>query len=145
MDKSWMSKKTFSIDYIEGVKSFMHFVEDHIGRDDDIHCPCKNCLNVYIEPQEVVLAHLMVNGIDSGYTTWIYHENRDYDDLENAQLREINNKLNEMNNRLRQRLSELEERMKELRERQRMTDQRQQKYDKVLEQLAAKGMINMNK
>ncbi|CAN1825606.1 hypothetical protein LINPERHAP1_LOCUS31227 [Linum perenne] len=73
MDKSWMEKRRFSVEYIEGVNSFMRFIEDHLGRNVDIHCPCKSCLNVFQEPQEVVLSHLMINGIDVGYTRWIYH------------------------------------------------------------------------
>ncbi|CAN1788986.1 hypothetical protein LINPERHAP1_LOCUS18294 [Linum perenne] len=73
MDKSWMEKRRFSVEYIEGVCSFMHFVQDHLGHDIDIHCPCKSCLNVFHEPQEVVLSHLMINGIDVGYTRWVYH------------------------------------------------------------------------
>ncbi|CAN1750149.1 hypothetical protein LINPERHAP1_LOCUS3952 [Linum perenne] len=73
MDKSWMGKRRFSVEYIEGVNSFMRFIQDHLGRNVDIHCPCKSCLNVFQEPQEVVLSHLMINGIDVGYTRWIYH------------------------------------------------------------------------
>ncbi|CAN1121606.1 hypothetical protein LINPERHAP2_LOCUS866 [Linum perenne] len=73
MDKSWMKKKRFSVDYIDGVRSFMTFVETHISHDNEIHCPCKHCLNVIKEPKPTVFTHLMINGIDSGYTTWIYH------------------------------------------------------------------------
>ncbi|CAL1402360.1 unnamed protein product [Linum trigynum] len=73
MDKSWMKKKRFSTDYIQGVRSFISFIEQHLGHNDDVHCPCKRCLNVYKEPLEGVFAHLMINGIDHGYTTWVYH------------------------------------------------------------------------
>ncbi|CAN1289768.1 hypothetical protein LINPERPRIM_LOCUS20432 [Linum perenne] len=73
MDKSWMDKRRFSVEYIDCVSSFMHFIQDRLGHDVDIHCPCKSCLNVFQEPQEVVLSHLMINGIDIGYTRWVYH------------------------------------------------------------------------
>ncbi|CAN1140963.1 hypothetical protein LINPERHAP2_LOCUS12184, partial [Linum perenne] len=73
MDKSWMHKRRFSVEYIEGVKSFMHFVEGNCGVNVDVHCPCNNCLNVLQKSQDVVLEHLMINGINVGYTTWIYH------------------------------------------------------------------------
>ncbi|CAN1800358.1 hypothetical protein LINPERHAP1_LOCUS22505 [Linum perenne] len=84
MDRSWMEKRRFSVEYIKGVSSFMNFVQDHFGNDVHIHCPCKSCLNVFQESQEVVLSHLMINGIDVGYTRWVYHGeqfNADEDDL----------------------------------------------------------------
>ncbi|CAN1152083.1 hypothetical protein LINPERHAP2_LOCUS18520 [Linum perenne] len=69
MDRSWMEKRRFSVEYIKGVSSFMNFIQDHFGDDVNIHCPCKSCLNVFQESQEVVLSHLMINGIDVGYTS----------------------------------------------------------------------------
>ncbi|CAN1764155.1 hypothetical protein LINPERHAP1_LOCUS9154 [Linum perenne] len=51
----------------------MKFVEDHIGANKDIPCPCNHCLNVLHKSQDVVLAHLMINGMDVGYTKWVYH------------------------------------------------------------------------
>ncbi|CAI0559000.1 unnamed protein product [Linum tenue] len=84
MDKSWMRKKKFSVDYIEGVRSFISFVEEHIGHDNDIYCPCKSCLNVYKEPIQGVFAHLMINGIDHGYTTWVYHGESSNSNMDNT-------------------------------------------------------------
>ncbi|CAN1289729.1 hypothetical protein LINPERPRIM_LOCUS20410 [Linum perenne] len=85
MDKSWMNKRRFSVEYVEGVKSFMHFVEGRLGVGVDIHCPCNHCLNVLQNSQDVVLEHLMINGINVGYTTWIYHgetSTTDMDDID---------------------------------------------------------------
>ncbi|CAN1181773.1 hypothetical protein LINPERHAP2_LOCUS35603 [Linum perenne] len=73
MDKSWMRERRFSPSYNEGVKSFMQFVEDHIGANKEVPCPCNQCLNVLLKTQDVVLAHLMINGMDVGYTKWVYH------------------------------------------------------------------------
>ncbi|CAN1145409.1 hypothetical protein LINPERHAP2_LOCUS14662 [Linum perenne] len=145
MDKSWMKKKRFSTPYIEGVRSFMLFVEENMGRDVDIHCPCKHCLNAFKEPQEVVLAHLMINGIDRRYTTWIHHVKRHHMNRENARLIEVNNKLFEDNIRQHERLDQLEKALNESKERQDISDQRLAKFDKFVDHLAEKGIIDLEK
>ncbi|CAN0899524.1 hypothetical protein LINGRAHAP2_LOCUS20324 [Linum grandiflorum] len=73
MDKTWMRERRFCVEYINGVKTFMQFVEDHLGANIDVPCPCNHCLNALQKSQGVVLAHLMINGIDVGYTKWVYH------------------------------------------------------------------------
>ncbi|CAN0905118.1 hypothetical protein LINGRAHAP2_LOCUS23488 [Linum grandiflorum] len=143
MDKSWMKKKRFSIPYIEGVKSFMLFVEDNVGRDVEIHCPCKHCLNVTKEPQEVVLAHLMFNGIDRRYTSWIHHVKRDQVSRENARLIEVNNKLIEDNIRVHERLDKLEKDIDESRKKQDISDERHATFDKFVQQLVDKGIVDL--
>ncbi|CAL1383444.1 unnamed protein product [Linum trigynum] len=51
----------------------MSFVENNIGLDKDIRCPCNQCLNALRQSQDVVFAHLLINGIDTDYTKWAHH------------------------------------------------------------------------
>ncbi|XP_012827605.1 PREDICTED: uncharacterized protein LOC105948893 isoform X2 [Erythranthe guttata] len=73
MDKSWMTAKKFSSEYVQGVRSFMKFVDEHIGQHCDMKCPCTFCLNSYIRSKKEVLDHLLIRGIDVEYTRWIHH------------------------------------------------------------------------
>ncbi|XP_039118420.1 uncharacterized protein LOC120254382 [Dioscorea cayenensis subsp. rotundata] len=73
MDKSWMHARKWSSQYVEGVKSFMKFVEEKLGSHCDIQCPCIDCLNVYKKNQGQVYEHLLLRGIDTFYTIWIHH------------------------------------------------------------------------
>ncbi|KAL6551327.1 hypothetical protein OROMI_021815 [Orobanche minor] len=73
MDTSWIRDAKFSKSYVDGVKSFMQFVRTHIGPACDVRCPCKNCLNLRLKDQTTVTHHILENGIDTGYITWLYH------------------------------------------------------------------------
>ncbi|KAL3654668.1 hypothetical protein CASFOL_001403 [Castilleja foliolosa] len=59
--------------YLEGVNGFMLFVETHMGKNCDIRCPCKCCLNLLINNQKTVKAHIRLHGIDPHYVTWFNH------------------------------------------------------------------------
>ncbi|CAH9091080.1 unnamed protein product, partial [Cuscuta europaea] len=73
MDKSWIHAIKWSTAYIDGVNSFMKFVENFNGREGEIRCPCKGCLNLKVQDKNIVKIHLLESGIDPGYTTWFYH------------------------------------------------------------------------
>lgn len=73
MDRSWMNARRFSSVYVQGVESF---VKENMGQECDIKCPCTHCLNSYIESQKEVQDHLLIRGIDTEYTRWIYHGER---------------------------------------------------------------------
>ncbi|KAL3638393.1 hypothetical protein CASFOL_017764 [Castilleja foliolosa] len=73
MDKSWMNAPKHSEAYLEGVNGFMLFVETHVGKNRNIRCPCKRCLNLIINNQKTVKAHIRLNGIDPQYVTWFNH------------------------------------------------------------------------
>ncbi|KAL3618946.1 hypothetical protein CASFOL_037174 [Castilleja foliolosa] len=73
MDKSWMNAPIYSEAYLDGVNGFMLFVETHVGKNCDIRCPCKRCLNLIINNQKTVKAHIRLHGIDPHYVKWFNH------------------------------------------------------------------------
>uniref|UniRef100_A0A7N2R7G5 Transposase-associated domain-containing protein n=1 Tax=Quercus lobata TaxID=97700 RepID=A0A7N2R7G5_QUELO len=74
MNKSWMDKKRFSREYLQGVKNFIQFaIENGIRVDGKISYPCKKCSNVYYFEPPVVKDHLVRNGICIGYDPWFCH------------------------------------------------------------------------
>ncbi|XP_012840363.1 PREDICTED: uncharacterized protein LOC105960705 [Erythranthe guttata] len=105
MDKSWMTARKFSREYVQGVQSFMKFVDEHIGQEREIKCPCTFCLNSYIRSKEEVLDHLLIRGIDTEYTRWIHHgELFDYQvprsDSDNGSVNEDDDHTNGVNDLL---------------------------------------------
>lgn len=77
MNKNWMEETyRFSESYITGVKSFIQFAKDHLGREN-IRCPCVKCLNVEIKSLKEVEDHLIIKGISKSYKIWIYHGERE--------------------------------------------------------------------
>ena len=73
MDKSWMRAIKWSKAYVDGVNTFMKFIETHLGKECNIRCPCVGCLNLIIQDPKIVKDHMLERGIDPGYTTWFYH------------------------------------------------------------------------
>ena len=73
MDRRWIRGTLFSREYIEGVKEFMKFIQEKFSEDDKIHYPCRKCLNNNYLHQTVANTHLLMYGMESTYTRWIYH------------------------------------------------------------------------
>jgi len=73
MDKGWMHEPKFSKRYVVAVQSFMQLVRSHFDRNSKVRCPCQDCLNIYLQTQEVVYDHLLIQGIMGSYVQWIYH------------------------------------------------------------------------
>ncbi|XP_060194586.1 uncharacterized protein LOC132623787 isoform X2 [Lycium barbarum] len=73
MDKGWMCEPKFSKRYVEGVKSFMKFVQSRFDQITKVRCPCQDCLNINFQTQEVVYDELLMKGIMKDYVQWIYH------------------------------------------------------------------------
>ncbi|KAL7218732.1 hypothetical protein ACSBR2_011915 [Camellia fascicularis] len=75
MDKSWMMIKDWlkSKEYLEGVQSFIEFATKNLGPQDEIHCPCVDCLNGTKFSRHVVRLHLIRRGIAISYRTWVHH------------------------------------------------------------------------
>ena len=68
-----MNGRLFSLEYIDGVKEFMSFVQGKFTGNVGILCPCSRCLNQKYQYQALVRKHIMMNGMDSSYTRWIHH------------------------------------------------------------------------
>ncbi|XP_073109657.1 uncharacterized protein [Elaeis guineensis] len=103
-DKNWMKlNDRASMEYINGVYSFLNFAFGQPTISDRIRCPCTKCRNTVFKGRHEVRAHLIRNGIVKSYKHWAYHgetieenleecnansrdnldeeENTDYDDL----------------------------------------------------------------
>jgi hypothetical protein len=73
MDRSWINSKRFSKEYVVGVKKFMTFVSQKFNDNEEILCPCRQCLNRVRKHQGQVQDDLYINGMASTYTRWIHH------------------------------------------------------------------------
>ena len=76
MDKEWMSKDRLSHEYMAGVESFLRFARQTAVDPTAISCPCVICGNLRQQKISTVRAHLVVNGMDLTYHTWIWHGER---------------------------------------------------------------------
>ena len=93
-----MNALKWSSQYVEGVKNFMKFVEEKMGSDCDIQCPCIDCLNVYKQSQNVVYKHLLIRGIDRFYIQWIHHgEQFDHNNASHIDANEGSDDIDESN------------------------------------------------
>ena len=59
--------------YISGVNSFIEFTIVVVDSNDNISCPCIQCVNCYQQPHYVVRVHLFRRGIMQFYTKWFDH------------------------------------------------------------------------
>ncbi|XP_028087696.1 uncharacterized protein LOC114288392 [Camellia sinensis] len=75
MDKSWMTinNRLTSKEYQQGVKSFLDFATANLGVEDEIRCPCIDCINGTKYSRQVVWMHLIRRGMASSYLTWVHH------------------------------------------------------------------------
>ncbi|KAL7264045.1 hypothetical protein ACSBR1_002077 [Camellia fascicularis] len=75
MDKSWMmiNNRLTSKEYQQGVKSFLDFATANLGLEDEISCPCVDCINGTKYSRQVVWMHLIRRGMASSYITWVHH------------------------------------------------------------------------
>ncbi|XP_028105361.1 uncharacterized protein LOC114304400 [Camellia sinensis] len=75
MDKSWMTinNRLTSKEYQQGVKSFLDFATANLGVEDEIRCPCVDCINGTKYSRQVVWMHLIRRGMASSYLTWVHH------------------------------------------------------------------------
>lgn len=53
MERTWMNCKLFSKEHREGVTEFMDFVSKNLSGSQKILCPCRKCLNGYINIKDV--------------------------------------------------------------------------------------------
>ncbi|XP_026435850.1 uncharacterized protein LOC113333642 [Papaver somniferum] len=80
-DKGWMKCARTSVQYIEGVRSFIEFVRKNGGGRTKFSCPCNSCKNGKgpLSLGEIDY-HLVKNGVQLTYTTWRFHGEKSHKD-----------------------------------------------------------------
>jgi hypothetical protein len=73
MDRSWIHGTRFTTPYLKGVEDFMDVVRQNFRENQDILCPCRDCLNLQHHSQSVVEEHIQCAGMSNTYTRWIFH------------------------------------------------------------------------
>ena len=89
MDKSWLSQKRNTREYIDGVEGFFELANKKLGKDNLKPCPCLQCLNLFERSNSEIRFHLYSIGIDLTYTRWTSHsESKFIDGSDNDYLHE---------------------------------------------------------
>lgn len=86
IDKSWMQLGKSSVEYDQGVTTFLDYAYSHDKwvDDDMIICPCIKCGFRYRFVRSEVNLHLLKHGIKKRYTYWYLHgEDDDSDESDN--------------------------------------------------------------
>jgi hypothetical protein len=73
MDRRWVNGRLFSSKHINSVNEFMSFIQGKFSESDEILCPCCSYLNQKYLSQPLVKKHILLNGMECGYTRWIQH------------------------------------------------------------------------
>ncbi|GMI69757.1 hypothetical protein HRI_000645000 [Hibiscus trionum] len=73
MDMSWMDLPRVSVDYRNGVETFLNLAFANVSQENMILCPCKKCVNMNWHICEVVREHLVISGFVPGYRKWVFH------------------------------------------------------------------------
>ncbi|KAJ0084642.1 hypothetical protein Patl1_30974 [Pistacia atlantica] len=74
MDKSWIHHPNrLSVEYANGVRTFIEIARNHVDSDGNTRCPCRKCLNAFFKSVSVVKKHLFMNGFSRTYEKWIFH------------------------------------------------------------------------
>ena len=63
-------------EYRVGARNFVNMAHVNKGNIDTIVCPCVSCRNLKHLHFEEVYEHLIIHGMDSTYTTWVLHGER---------------------------------------------------------------------
>ncbi|KAF6143802.1 hypothetical protein GIB67_016723 [Kingdonia uniflora] len=76
-DKKWMKALRGSREYMSGLELFIYFLIENrpnLGGVDWYSCSCVKCRNRKGKNDlEHIHEHLIINGFDATYTTWIHH------------------------------------------------------------------------
>ncbi|KAK4253873.1 hypothetical protein QN277_010493 [Acacia crassicarpa] len=74
MDHSWMNALRTSDEYENGVDEFIAFAKTNVpSKDGKYFCPCVNCANASRRDVDDIKDHLICDGINLRYKTWIWH------------------------------------------------------------------------
>ncbi|KAF5933612.1 hypothetical protein HYC85_029783 [Camellia sinensis] len=68
-----INNRLTSKEYEQGVKAFLDFSTTHLGVEDEIRCPCVDCINGTKYSRQVVWMYLIRRGMPSSYITWVHH------------------------------------------------------------------------
>lgn len=68
-----MEANILSDKYNKQVHNFLEFSFNHIKLDNLIPCLCVKCNNALLKTRDEVEERLMVDGIVTSYTRWLYH------------------------------------------------------------------------
>ena len=67
----------------------MDVVQKNFGENQDILCPCRNCLNLQHQSQSVVEEHVQCAGMSDTYTRWIFHGESSDDEDEGGKMEDV--------------------------------------------------------
>ena len=67
-----MDKRRGSREYFEGVNQFVEFASP-FARDGKILRPCAKCVNLILQPVNVVRDHCWASGMLKNYKVWKFH------------------------------------------------------------------------
>ena len=68
MDKSWIHESNrVGLKYLQGAINFMEFARKS-SRDENLACPCKDCVNGCYYTHDIVLSHILRHGFSPSYT-----------------------------------------------------------------------------
>ncbi|CAN1129852.1 hypothetical protein LINPERHAP2_LOCUS5479 [Linum perenne] len=74
MDKSWMSMPRTTLEYMNGLHTFLNFsFSSPCCQDGKILCPCKTCFNRHWMSRKDAFEHLICVGFVKNYTHWVLH------------------------------------------------------------------------
>ena len=67
----WIGLPRYSVEYVNGIKSFLENAFPIFGKGNEMKCPCKNCLDRKWHPRDVIYDHLICSGPSSINVKWI--------------------------------------------------------------------------
>ncbi|XP_062086057.1 uncharacterized protein LOC133792156 [Humulus lupulus] len=95
MDKIWIFQKNrVSLEYFDGLKSFIKLSTLHLNGENKIRCPCVSCMNYYHD-LETIERHIFVKGFYTKYVMWEFHReditevNEDQEEVESNSEEDI--------------------------------------------------------
>ncbi|XP_022883480.1 uncharacterized protein LOC111400296 [Olea europaea var. sylvestris] len=59
--------------YQRGARKFANMVQANAGNPENVICPFKCCKTLFHQHFDVMYGHLIINGMDPTYTTWVFH------------------------------------------------------------------------
>ena len=73
MDKSWITKPRRTVEYKEGLNSFLDFAFEQNSVQGRIMCPCCKCKFKKWLTRDEACNHLTLKQFPIDYTNWIWH------------------------------------------------------------------------
>lgn len=67
----WIGLPRYSVEYVNGIKSFLQNAFPIYSKGDEMKCPCRNCMDRKWHRQDVIYDHLICSGPSPGHIKWI--------------------------------------------------------------------------